>query len=119
MQTAKKNRFDEPHKILNLSPEEFMAVVEELVELGAAHVGPTAHGYYSLTTNDRCLMHRYVWEKEVGPIPKDWDIHHRNNDKSDNSLTNLICMPKSEHTRIHQILQKYDTHRPVRWDRGI
>lgn len=61
-------------------------------------------GYYSLTTNDRKLMHRYVWEKEVGPIPDGYDIHHLDEDKENNKLSNLECLPKPEHTR------KYSPH---------
>ena len=57
------------------------------------------HGYYSLTTGNRCLMHRYVWEKERGRIPKGFDIHHINEVKADNRIENLECLPKSEHTR--------------------
>jgi hypothetical protein len=63
-----------------------------------------SNGYYSLTNDDRCLMHRYVWEKEKGKIPIDWDIHHLNNDKSDNRIDNLECLSKSEHTK------KYSPH---------
>jgi len=63
-----------------------------------------ANGYYSLTTGDRCLMHRYVWQKERGEIPEGWDIHHINEDKTDNRIENLECLPKSEHTR------KYSPH---------
>jgi hypothetical protein len=62
------------------------------------------HGYYALTTDDRCLMHRYVWQKEKGPIPDGWDIHHINEVKGDNRIENLECLPKSEHTR------KYSPH---------
>ena len=58
-------------------------------------------GYYSLTTDDRGLMHRYVWEKEVGEIPDGWDIHHKNEIKHDNRIENLECLPKSEHTRLY------------------
>lgn len=58
-------------------------------------------GYYSLTTNDRCLMHRYVWEKEKGKIPAGWDIHHKDENKSNNHISNLECLPKSEHTRLY------------------
>jgi hypothetical protein len=57
------------------------------------------HGYYALTTDERCLMHRYVWQKEKGPIPDGWDIHHINEVKGDNRIENLECLPKSEHTR--------------------
>jgi hypothetical protein len=56
-------------------------------------------GYYSLTTNNRYLMHRYIWEKEKGKIPAGWDIHHIDENKANNSISNLKCLPKPEHTR--------------------
>lgn len=58
-------------------------------------------GYYSMTTGDRMLMHRYMWEKEVGPIPDGYDIHHKNEDKTDNRIENFECLPKSLHTKIY------------------
>lgn len=61
-----------------------------------------SNGYYALTTDDRCLMHRYIWEKEICDIPDGWDVHHINGDKSDNRRDNLVCFPKAEHTRRHQ-----------------
>jgi hypothetical protein len=45
-------------------------------------------------------MHRYVWEFANGPIPENYDIHHIDNDKSNNGISNLMCLPKSEHTRL-------------------
>lgn len=62
------------------------------------------NGYYGLTTGKRTLLHRYVWEKEVGKIPEGWDIHHINEIKGDCRIQNLECLPKSEHTR------KYSPH---------
>ncbi len=77
-------------------------------------------GYYSLTTDDRMLMHRYVWENEKGEIPKGWDIHHIDNDRSNNQVENLECLPKAEHTRRYSPHnnqytkgRKRDTHRAV------
>jgi predicted DNA-binding protein YlxM (UPF0122 family) len=78
------------------------------------------HGYYALTTDDRCLMHRYVWENEKGKIPDNWDIHHINEIKSDNRIENLECLPKSEHTRLYSPHnnqytkgRKRDSHRTI------
>lgn len=62
------------------------------------------NGYFGLTTNDRILMHRYVWEFYNGKIPNGYDIHHLNNKKYDNRIENLECLSKSEHTR------KYSPH---------
>lgn len=77
-------------------------------------------GYYALTTDNRCLMHRYVWEKEKGKIPIEWDIHHINEIKSDNRIENLECLPKSEHTKRYSPFnnqytkrRKLDTHRII------
>ncbi len=58
-------------------------------------------GYYSLTIGCRGLMHRYVWEKEKGKIPTGYDIHHIDEDKANNNISNLECLPKSEHTRLY------------------
>jgi len=78
------------------------------------------HGYYSLTVDDRVLMHRYVWEKERGVIPVGWDIHHINENRADNRIENLECLPKSEHTRKYSPHnnqytkgRKRDTHRTI------
>jgi hypothetical protein len=60
-----------------------------------------ASGYYAMTTDDRMLMHRYVWENEKGEIPEGYDIHHLDCDKSNNSIENLECLPKAEHTRLY------------------
>ena len=62
------------------------------------------NGYYALTTDDRCLMHRYIWEAEIGKIPDGWDIHHIDNNRANNIINNLECLPKAEHTR------KYSPH---------
>lgn len=59
------------------------------------------NGYYGLSVGKRTLLHRYVWEKEIGKIPKGYDIHHINEIKGDCRIQNLECLPKSEHTRIY------------------
>lgn len=62
-------------------------------------------GYY-LNSTIRKRLHRYVWEKEVGTIPKGCQIHHINGDKSDNSIENLAILTASGHQRLHWREQK-------------
>ena len=63
-------------------------------------------GYYRCTKNRKkhLSLHRYKWEKERGPIPQGWDIHHKDEDKTNNDIENLECLPKAEHT------SKYSPH---------
>ena len=47
-------------------------------------------------------LHRYIWEKYNGcKIPEGYIIHHKNENKKDNDLSNLELMTKSNHTRLH------------------
>jgi hypothetical protein len=60
-----------------------------------------AQGYYRKTDGDRQLMHREVWEFYNGPIPAGWDIHHKDENKANNDISNFECLPKAEHTRLY------------------
>lgn len=57
-------------------------------------------GYY-LNSTIRKRLHRYVWEQEVGKIPKSCHIHHIDGDKSNNSINNLTIITASGHARLH------------------
>lgn len=59
------------------------------------------NGYYALTSSSRVYLHRYVWETEVGPIPPGFDIHHKDENRANNEITNLECISKSAHTKKH------------------
>ncbi|GHV89874.1 hypothetical protein AGMMS50268_03770 [Spirochaetia bacterium] len=58
-------------------------------------------GYFLSTNGDRTLMHRDVWQYNNGPIPDDFDIHHKDHDKSNNGIENLEMLSKSEHARMY------------------
>lgn len=60
------------------------------------------HGYYERTTGARTLLHRYIWTKEKGDIPPGWDVHHIDENKENNCIENFECLPKADHTRLHQ-----------------
>jgi len=71
-------------------------------------------------------QHRILWEKAYGKIPKGYDIHHLNKNKTDNRLSkrisifmlfgyviyksgNLVCLPAHLHTKLfHNINDKYN-----------
>ena len=58
-------------------------------------------GYYRCTIPKmgRVSLHRYVWETERGKIPEGYDIHHLDENKQNNIVDNLECLPKAEHTK--------------------
>ncbi len=58
-------------------------------------------GYYERTIFPRIAMHRAVWESVNGTIPENYDIHHINEDKADNRIENLECLPKALHTKLY------------------
>lgn len=46
-------------------------------------------------------MHQYVWEFYNGDIPKGYEIHHIDHDKSNNHIDNLELMTAFEHRAYH------------------
>jgi hypothetical protein len=46
-------------------------------------------------------QHRLVWEQARGPIPKGYEIHHIDENRSNNDLSNLECLSHREHRNRH------------------
>ena len=46
-------------------------------------------------------VHRMVWEHVNGKIPKGYIIHHIDENKKNNSISNLQIMKKKDHDRLH------------------
>lgn len=46
------------------------------------------------------LLHRAVYESEIGPIPDGWHVHHRDRDTSNNAADNLLALDPREHRSI-------------------
>ncbi|GEM_PF-5726261 len=60
--------------------------------------------------------HRYyrkLWEKlNNKKIPKNYHIHHLDNDKTNNDIKNLVCVSPKEHFEIHrENYEKYGNKR--------
>ncbi len=50
----------------------------------------------------RILLHRYIWAKyNSGSIPDGYVIHHKDGNKENNDISNLIAIPKNKHSKIH------------------
>lgn len=64
-------------------------------------------------------IHRIVWETFVGPIPKGYDIHHKNSTPSDNRLENLECIEKGRHASITNKGRKRTEQAKKRISEGI
>jgi hypothetical protein len=61
------------------------------------------NGYVRLTLPDgsRVYEHRWMWEQAFGPLGPGEEIHHKNEDKTDNRLKNFERLTKAEHARLH------------------
>ena len=57
-------------------------------------------GYYLNSTIHKRL-HRYVWEHEVGTIPKGYQVHHIDGNKANNDISNLSLITNKGHQRLH------------------
>ena len=51
----------------------------------------TVDGYirFSAGENRYKLEHRVIWERERGPIPEGFDVHHKNEQRADNRIENF------------------------------
>ena len=47
--------------------------------------------------------HRFIWEAVNGSIPKGYDIHHKDHNRSNNSISNLELIESSTHKHQHFI----------------
>lgn len=60
-------------------------------------------------------LHRIIYEIHHGPIPKGYDIHHKDGNKLNNSIDNLECISHPEHLSIHM---KANTERVHKWHKS-
>ena len=57
-------------------------------------------GYWRCTDEHERSLHRDVWEFHNGKIPAGHHIHHKDEDKSNNSIDNLECIDGGKHSRL-------------------
>ena len=78
--------------------------------------GPAIYSYNEAFTRDQKehLKARRDYEKHYGPIKRGWELHHVDHDSSNNSLDNLIAVPATVHTLIHDNPAKYGSKAAIR-----
>jgi HNH endonuclease len=57
------------------------------------------NGYYSRI--ERVHFHRVIWEENYGEIPVGFCIHHKDGNKENNNITNLECISRKHHAKLH------------------
>lgn len=64
----------------------------------------SSSGYPTIFVNSKnVLLHRFVWEKHYGKIPKGYEVHHKDENKHNYSIDNLILIESKEHHRYHAL----------------
>lgn len=73
------------------------------------------NGYYlssrNLIDGKRVRLHRYIWIINNGEIPNGLDVHHKDENKDNNDITNLMLIPSSKHQKYHtnkEMLMHYE-----------
>lgn len=73
-------------------------------------------GYYlstrKTTSGKRERLHCYVWRYFNGQIKEGYHVHHKDEDRGNNRVENLICTRGKTHSSYH--LLKYSTNHPDR-----
>lgn len=71
----------------------------------------TVDGYKRITAgkNRGQYEHRLLWEQEKGHIPRGKDVHHLNENRTDNRIENFELL-NSRHHRV-EALEKYNRSR--------
>lgn len=55
----------------------------------------------------KVYVHRHVWFKHSRINPKNLVIHHKDENKENNSIENLVALTRSEHGKVHQPVEQY------------
>ena len=64
-------------------------------------------GYVKIKLNGKDVFeHKIIWIKHYGEIPKGFVIHHKDIDRKNNNIRNLIMLRKKEHDKLHWKLRK-------------
>lgn len=55
----------------------------------------------TMVNGKKVRLHRHLYEKAGGRIPKGWVVHHLNGNILDNRIANLVAVSRVTHSRLH------------------
>lgn len=64
-------------------------------------LGTTERYYFTHKQGKSISLHRYKYEREVGPIPDGWHVHHKDGNCFNNDVENLQAIDPKEHSKLH------------------
>lgn len=64
-----------------------------------------SNGYGVMSRDGHATAHRWMYEREVGPIPEGMHVHHRCENKRCVNPEHLELMTPEEHGRLHRLAQ--------------
>lgn len=79
---------------------EFEKTVETSIKYNGRKYTRKENGYY-YNCSTRKHLHQAIWIDHNGPIPKGCEIHHKDLNKENNDISNLECLTKAEHKKLH------------------
>ena len=47
---------------------------------------------------------RWIWEQHHGEIPAGYTIHHKDGNRINDRIENLMCIPAEQHRAIHGLM---------------
>jgi hypothetical protein len=90
------------HKILGRRGVEMRQPnLQPVIEWNGRRFTLRENGYYAETTGEREYLHRAMWIEANGPIPRGYEVHHKNGDKEVNELDNFELLSSADHGKAH------------------
>lgn len=85
----------------------------EQIEYNGLFYTKNKNGYWRETTRNRESLHRQIWIDNNGAIPEGMEVHHKDENKNNNSIENLEIMSTSDHAKLHGFTNNQHT---IKWD---
>jgi hypothetical protein len=64
-------------------------------------LGTKKRYYFATVLGKTTSLHRYKYEKETGPIPPGWHVHHKDRNCFNNDIDNLEAINPEQHSKLH------------------